>query len=258
MPQSSSNPELTLMHDLVSLGNEVILDAHRGDLRFQQKKYTQLRLMGMEHAVFKDLLTVLENDGSARTAELLLRPLIEIFINFRWIGLGSGNKNCNLYAIDDSQKMIKHIDRIITHEKNHGNNTDEINAWQDVRRIHVKHIEKRINSTKGLTGREKYPTIAEKAKQIDTVEPNLGGAFEWITLFPYFFAHRAVHVSNSQLDKMISEDDGYLSINGSDIELRRAAFDGTTAYLGMLEDYTSIFKIKIDADLYWQRLNLIK
>lgn len=62
---------IELMLDVLKVSEEIVIKNHSGNLRLKRKKYTQLRLMGIAHALFRDMASIGEH-GSARTLELLI------------------------------------------------------------------------------------------------------------------------------------------------------------------------------------------
>lgn len=242
-----------LMSEILIISETFVIKKHQGDLKIRNRKYAQIRLAGIAHALFADITTLVKEGCSARTLEILTRPLIEVYINFRWIGLDQGVKNFSLYVMNDNMSMAKQAERIIKYYKSHPGNDDQIIEWRKIQALNLKQAKDALKASKLIQPKEKYPTISEKARMIDSNLPGGEDTFEWMVLFPYSFAHMAVHVTNRQLNRMLDEE-SEISIYGSSDEIERSAFDATVTFLALLEDYNNIFKMQIDLSSYWSRV----
>ncbi|MEO6760834.1 MAG: DUF5677 domain-containing protein [Candidatus Saccharimonadales bacterium] len=257
MPATEPNL-VTLMKSVLDISYKSVTKRHTKSLNYGSRKYSQLRLMGIAHAMFRDMIIVCNTNKSARSLELLHRPLIEIWVNFLWIGLGNNNKNYVLYVIDDNLRMAKHVDYIIKYLRKTNTNQKEIDDWLDIKKLNLEQAEDAKKSTKFKFQTLKLPSIAERAREIDVAYPSLDGSMEWMILYPFSFAHRVIHSSNSQLNRLGSNDDKTIDILGSNEELDRAASECLLTFMGLLDDFGRVFKIPTKLDKLWESAKTAK
>lgn len=175
-------------------------------------------------------------------------------MNFRWIGLGKGIRNYSLYVINDNLKRAKHVDHIIAYIQRTSDDREDIKEWEYVKHLNLSQANEAVKLSKFVGKNEKYPLISDKAHEIDKLYPATQNSFEWLILYPYSFAHMAVHITNSQLNRMTDDVTNEIQIMGSKEELEHAAFDALTIFLGLLEDYARIFRTKTDLKEYWDQV----
>ncbi|MEO6513283.1 MAG: DUF5677 domain-containing protein [Candidatus Saccharimonadales bacterium] len=244
---------LKIMKSVIDASEKIVLEKHVGDLNIRRNRYAQLRCMGLAHAIFNDIVVIIEINKSARTVELLLRPLIELYVNFMWLGIGRGIGNYAVFVADDNYKVARQIDHILKFHRKIGSEQKEIEDWTKVQDLNHEQAKHALKLTTVLDGTETFPSITKRAQEID-LSRDTKNAFEWLVLYPYSFAHRAVHVSNSWLNHMVDEETGEILLDGSPDQLEHAAVDALSIFLGMLTDYQRIFKIEYDLEQYWDMI----
>jgi hypothetical protein len=238
------------MEDILKISETIIIDRHRGGMPYKGKKYTQICLMGVAHILFSDIISLLQKE-STRSAEMLLRPLLEIYVNFHWIDVGPGLRNYKLFIAEDAKKAATIARYTARFYERAGLQKDEVNAWLKIEKEWQRAAKDAYKSSKFLSPSKKCPSIMEKVEEIANSGADNDTGFEEMMRHEINSKHRIVHTSYSHLERLTDEN-GEINLQGTVKEHEYTAFRALILYLAILTDYANKFNIKVDLERYWE------
>lgn len=268
-PKENSESEIKLddylnnLDNLLSFGNALVTSKRVNQGKIRAKKILLFSMFGIVQRISDGILCLLRQSRIG-SAEILLRTILETYINLRYIYAVNNQKNAIKFLLEDTYENIEYGNRMIDFIKHCEENDINIKGmlsdhnWQgflDIKNDELVYLRKKYKRY----GNKRLPDLRERASIVDREFKKQKGFYssnslEWwyLQLYPYF--SDLIHANARGLNNLYEKDENgeyFIDITGEkklNDGLIRISVTTYILYLDFLEIYVSQFGIKKPKD----------
>lgn len=239
---------LNFGYSKISLGNYT--------LKMRSRKTILFMMTGVIQSYSGSVLTLLKN-GQTNGAEVLLRPMVETFINLNYIFTGRSIENTIRFIADDEydrRRLGKKVKEFLEKYPGYKTNFDHMDTPNDW----SKYIEKRDKALKKINSvyvrryrkqLKELPSLLDRAIAVDNDikirTGKLKNSLEWWYITIYWLFSSLTHQTPRGLNSFIKKEAvGYTFITDGDLDsIERIAITTFCLYYDFLRFMAKQFKL---------------
>ena len=254
-----STEQLKLVKELellLDFGYSKISNGHF-DLKMRSRKTVLFMMTGVVQSYSGAVLSLLKN-GQTNGAEVLLRPIVETFINLNYIFIYGSEKNALRFIFEDEydrrklgNKIKKFLEKYPTYKTNF-DHMDTPADWDKYIKERNKSIKKLNTINKRKYGEElkELPSLYDRAVAVDNDNiartGKLKNSLEWWYVTMYWLFSGITHITPREMNGFIKREDtgGYTFITDGNLNsVERVAITTFTLYYEFLRLMAKQFKL---------------
>lgn len=255
-----SDRQLILVEELQKLLDFGYLKVSKGNFdlkRMRSRKSLLFMMTGVVQSYSGSILSLLKN-GQTNGAEVLLRPIVETFINLNYIFIFRSERNALRFIFDDEydrRKLGNKIKKFLENHSSYKTNFDHMETpadWEKYIKERNKALKKlnTINKRKYHEELKELPSLYDRAVAVDkdtlTRTGKLKNSLEWWYITMYWLFSGITHVTPRGMNSFIKKEDngGYTFITDGKLEsVERIAVTTFSLYYQFLRLMAKQFKL---------------
>ncbi len=231
--------------------------------KMRLKKQLLYLHMGAIHSFSEAILRLIETRPIYdKAAEVLMRSLIELYINLSFILAGKNQRNAFIFVVDSIQDRLDFAQKHKTFWKSHpqwnmafGDKILQYFDWDVFIKSKEKELKKMSRKYKFAIPK-KIPDIRSRAvifdnylKSINKLKEHRSMEKNYILFYKYF--SQIAHLSISGIDRFVISDSSgalHFNVDGKPEDIERIALVTHAWYVGLLKVFSKEFKVYNKSD----------